>query len=237
VGLPVRLSMQSSLPCTDPGSDADITFALTSGVSQATILDFDNTIGQQRVSKVQGVNFSCTDWQDSDAPGRFVLAVPALNQKLLGGGDVITTFTFDGSPIPPTATPTSVPNDLCGNATVITSVPYTTTMGTTGATSDSTEPLPPCGNRSRNKSVWSRFTAPSSGALTANTFGSNYDTILSVYTGTCGAFSPAPDGCNDDAGGGHQSQVSFTARAGVTYWFMVSAYSNDGGTLVFNLSH
>lgn len=105
VGLPVRLSMQSSLPCTDPGPDADITFAVTSGVSQATILDFNNMIGQQLVSKVQGVNFSCTDWQHPDAPGRLVLAVPALNQNP-GGGDVITSFTFDSSPIAPT--PTSV---------------------------------------------------------------------------------------------------------------------------------
>ncbi len=84
--------------------------------------------------------------------------------------------------------------------------------------------------------MWYRFTAPSAGTLTADTLGSSYDTILSVWTGSCGAISPTLDGCDDDMETSRQSQVSFTASAGTTYWFMVSAYNNDGGTLIFNLS-
>ncbi|HXQ20496.1 MAG TPA: hypothetical protein VN812_02395, partial [Candidatus Acidoferrales bacterium] len=137
------------------------------------------------------------------------------------------------------ATPTGVPNDQCANATIIASAPYTNTQSTAAATTQGGQggdPTPACGNQSQDKSVWYRFTAPSAGTLEADSFNSSYDTILSAWTGACGAFSPTADGCNDDAGGGHQSQVSFTASAGVTYWFMVSAYSDDGGTLVFHLT-
>jgi hypothetical protein len=66
----------------------------------------------------------------------------------------------------------------------------------------------------------------------ADTFGSNYDTVLSVWTGSPGTFAPVA--CNDDTGS-LQSQVSFAATSGTTYFFMVTAFGNDGGTLVFNL--
>ena len=92
-----------------------------------------------------------------------------------------------------------------------------------------------CGNGTRAKSVWYRYTALADGTLTANTFGSTYDTILAAYTGSCGAFTAVPAACNDDSGG-VQSRISFQARAGVTYYFLVTAYRNDGGTLRFQLS-
>jgi hypothetical protein len=92
-----------------------------------------------------------------------------------------------------------------------------------------------CGNGTRAKSVWYRYTALADGTLTANTFGSSYDTILAAYTGSCGAFTAVPAACNDDSGG-LQSRISFQARGGVTYYFLVTAYRNDGGTLRFQLS-
>jgi hypothetical protein len=160
------------------------------------------------------------------------------------------TLTF--TPGPPTATPTITPpftatpsrtptssnglfNDACANAMIIDSAPYSSTVVTSLATADATDPAPGCGNHSRGKSVWYRFTAPSNGTLTANTFGSNYDTILSAYTGACGAYAPVPGACNDDTSG-LQSRVAFTASGGVTYYFLASAYSNNGGTLAFQLT-
>ncbi|MFI5364502.1 MAG: hypothetical protein ACHQ4J_02660 [Candidatus Binatia bacterium] len=104
VGFPIRLSIQSSLPCVDPGPSGDITFALTSGVSQTTILDANNTAGQTLSLKVQGQNFPCATWRDPTAGGRLVLSAPQIDQA--GFGDIITSFTFDSSPIAPT--PTSV---------------------------------------------------------------------------------------------------------------------------------
>ena len=140
--------------------------------------------------------------------------------------------------VPPTPTPTTVSgvsNDACTNAVVISAAPYSSSMVTTSATIDAADPAVGCGNGSRGKSVWYRFTAPSTGTLTANTFGSSYDTILAAYSGSCGALTAAPGACNDDSSG-VQSRVSFTANAGTAYYFLASAYSNNGGTLVFQLT-
>lgn len=123
-------------------------------------------------------------------------------------------------------------NDNCSDATSISNTPYTNSINTTTATTEAGDPTPTCGSGMKNKSVWYRFTAPANGTVTADTFGSNYDTVLSAYTGSCGTFTEVA--CNDDATG-TQSQVSFDITAGTTYYFVVSAFSNDGGSLVFNL--
>jgi hypothetical protein len=67
-----------------------------------------------------------------------------------------------------------------------------------------------------------------------NTFGSDYDTTLSVYTGTRGALTQI--GCSDNAAGSSQSRVRFDAHAGVTYWVMAGGYySWSAGRLQLNL--
>ena len=122
-------------------------------------------------------------------------------------------------------------------ATVISTSSFTNEVDTSAATTEPLDPTPSCGNNSRDKSVWYRFTAPNPGTVTADTLDSDYDTILSTYTGSCAALSPLlPDGCNDDdPRDGAQSGVSFVTRAGTTYYFMVSAYDGDGGNLKFHL--
>ncbi|MBI1749119.1 MAG: hypothetical protein HY234_02460 [Acidobacteria bacterium] len=84
-------------------------------------------------------------------------------------------------------------------------------------------------------SIWYKFTPVASGAVIADTFGSVYDTILTVVTGSPGAFTVVA--CNDDPPGQFSapSLVSFTATAGTTYFFMISAWAGDGGTTTFNL--
>jgi hypothetical protein len=115
-------------------------------------------------------------------------------------------------------------------------VPYTDTVITSAATTEPSDPTPMCGNGSPGKSVWYVFTAPSRGTVTADTFDSNYDTILSVYTGSCGGLSPVADGCSDDDPfDGAQSKVSLPSSPGTTYYFMVSAFEDDGGSLMFRL--
>lgn len=123
-------------------------------------------------------------------------------------------------------------NDLTAAAAAIVTVPSANISNTTLASTSSDDPTPSCGNGSQAKSVWYRFTAPSLGVLTSDTFGSSYNTILSVWTGSPGTFTEVA--CNDDARG-FQSQVAFVASRGTTYFFMVSAVNNDGGALAFNL--
>jgi hypothetical protein len=86
--------------------------------------------------------------------------------------------------------------------------------------------------------VWFTYTPQSNIRLEANTFGSNYDTTLSVYTGTRGALTQIA--CNDDVLGTNtlQSRVRFDAVAGTTYYFMVSTspfLPSVPDSLVFNL--
>jgi hypothetical protein len=78
---------------------------------------------------------------------------------------------------------------------------------------------------SQGSTVWYSFTSPVTVPVEANTFGSNYTTTLSVYTGTRGNLSPVV-GCTFGSG-----PVGFTAQAGVTYYIMVG--SDSAGDLVF----
>ncbi len=124
-------------------------------------------------------------------------------------------------------------NDRCSNATIVTTNPYTNTVSTANSSTESSDPAVTCGNGSKSRSIWYRYTPPENGLVTVNTSGSNYNTILSVYTGTC--LSLTSLACNDDAEGS-QSQLIFSVTSGTTYYFMVTSYNGTEGTLTFNLS-
>ena len=94
-GLPVRLSIQSDLPCVDPGPGSAITFALTSDANVATLMNFSNMLGDTVTATNRGENFSCTDWQNPNGPGKLVLNAPAIDQNP-NGGDIVTGFVFSG---------------------------------------------------------------------------------------------------------------------------------------------
>jgi hypothetical protein len=126
----------------------------------------------------------------------------------------------------------SSPNDNFADAKPVGGVPLTDTVDTSQYTTEAGDPTPSCGGGKRNNTVWYSFTPTTSGWLTADTFGSNYDTVLSVWTGAPGSFTQVA--CNDDAGGA-QSQVGISVTAGTTYYFMVSA-AGAGGTLAFHLA-
>ena len=80
------------------------------------------------------------------------------------------------------------------------------------------------------KSVWYLWTAPSTGAYFFDTIGSDFDTILAVYTGgaLAGLVEVAAD---DDSGGASTSKVSFTATAGVVYRVSVDGFSGVSGSI------
>jgi PKD repeat protein len=135
--------------------------------------------------------------------------------------------------VAPTAAYAAPANDDFTGATAIGSLPYTTTQDTSDATSDPSDPTS-CYN---NGSVWFSYTASSAGMIQADTFGSSYDTVLSAWTGTQGSLDMLA--CNDDYNG-VQSQISFSATAGTTYYFMVAVCcgygGSGGGSLQFSVS-
>jgi hypothetical protein len=120
-------------------------------------------------------------------------------------------------------------NDDFDSAVVIAALPFGDTTDTTEATTAPDDPF--CaGNGS---TVWYSFTPSADMDIAANTFGSDYDTTLSAYTGTRGALEQVA--CNDDSQG-LQSRILFPARAGVTYLFMAGSFDGSpGGTLVLSI--
>ena len=105
---------------------------------------------------------------------------------------------------------------------------------TTGATTEAGEWLGPCDGWTFKRTVWYSLTLTESATVTVDTFGSDFDTFVTVYTGSWGHLTNW--GCNDDEPGhGLDSQLSFTATAGTTYWIQVGAY-NQPGLLVLNLT-
>ena len=76
-------------------------------------------------------------------------------------------------------------------------------------------------------SVWLSWTAPASGTVTIDTFGSNFDTLLGVYTGPSVNMLLVVAG-NDNTGG-PQSEVTFTATAGTTYLIAVDGFNGGVG--------
>jgi len=108
--------------------------------------------------------------------------------------------------------------------TMMTGVNHTSTL-------ESGEPRYTSGAGSQT--VWWRWTAPETVAVTLSTLGSDFDTILAIYTGsTLGSLTLVSG--NDDSGG-LQSSVSFTAQAGVTYAIQVNGYGTAVGTIQLNL--
>jgi hypothetical protein len=124
---------------------------------------------------------------------------------------------------PPSSEPgfskkTAIPVTVGGSASV------------NSATSTNTVTRPQCGADTNGHAVWFKFTATTDQDLTADTAGSEYDTVLDVYQR--GKFL----GCNDDdfsgslcGSVGRCSTVGFFATAGRTYYFRVAAFSTTPG--------
>jgi len=125
-------------------------------------------------------------------------------------------------------------SDFCSSAVVVSGSSFANSQTTSGATKDVSDPTACFG--SGDASVWYRYTAPASGTVTVDTIGSGYDTVLSTFTGSCGSLTSVPSGCDDDGGGNLTSSATFSVSSGVTYFFMVTAYSGSGGSLSFHLN-
>lgn len=135
------------------------------------------------------------------------------------------TLTLTAPPPPPPPPPA---NDNFANRVTI-SAPRTVTGTNVNATAETGEPNHAGISTARN-SVWWRYTPGSSGEITINTFGSNFDTVLAVYTGgSVGNLTPVAS--NDDAGGTLQSQVAFQGTAGTSYAIAVAGYGGRSGNI------
>ena len=98
-------------------------------------------------------------------------------------------------------------------------------------------------SRNGSHSGWLSWTAPATGLVRMDTFGSDFDTLLAVYTGSPVSNLTAIAG-NDDANGDTVlSAVAFTVTNGVTYHIVVDGYGTNGtiiqgnaGSIVLNMA-
>jgi hypothetical protein len=89
------------------------------------------------------------------------------------------------------------------------------------------------------KSVWWSWRAPFSGPVTISTVGSDFDSVLAVYTGkTLGELSPiaANDDALDFGPTNVTSAVTFEAVADATYQIAVDGFSEASGGIVLRIN-
>lgn len=115
----------------------------------------------------------------------------------------------------------AIPITLSGNSATLTGF-------NTNASKESGEP-----NHASNaggRSVWWKWTAPSTGSVTLTTSGSVFDTTLGVYVGSS-VTALTMIVSNDDVQAGviQYSSVSFSAVGGTTYYFAVDGFNASDG--------
>jgi acid phosphatase type 7 len=112
------------------------------------------------------------------------------------------------------------------NAIPLSAAVVTTTGRNLGASKENREPNHG-GNRG-GASLWWSWTAPASGAAVIDTEGSDFNTLLGVYTGNRVNGLSTIAG-NNDYSGNPWSRVEFTAVAGTVYMIAVDGYSTGFG--------
>jgi uncharacterized repeat protein (TIGR01451 family) len=90
-------------------------------------------------------------------------------------------------------------------------------------------------NNVGGSSVWWFWTAPSAGQVTLNTTGSNFDTLLAVYTGT-NVNALSLKAANDNNGNLNTSSLVFQATAGTQYQIAIDGANGATGTTALNWS-
>jgi hypothetical protein len=135
---------------------------------------------------------------------------------------------------PPSCGPVAPPNDNCANAIFLAD-----NVAANGTTINATNDVAgTCGANTTGPDVWYAYRPATSATVNVNTCGSYppYDTVLSVYSGTCGALMLL--GCNDDSynggnnacgSGNYSSGLSLAMTGGQTYLIRVGGYNNGTG--------
>ncbi len=131
--------------------------------------------------------------------------------------------------------PPGLSGDDCRSPRLITSLPYSDAVDTRTATSSSDDPLSCSGGRDTN-TVWYAITPAVATTYGVDTTSSDYDTVVSVYRGSCVALTSVA--CNDDFGNtsGNRSLLTFPAIAGATYLIEASG-KGSGGSLKIRVGY
>ncbi|MEK6283136.1 MAG: kelch repeat-containing protein [Acidobacteriota bacterium] len=125
-------------------------------------------------------------------------------------------------------------NDNFANAQVITGSSGSAAGHNVLATKESGEPGH--AENSGGNSVWYRWQAPGDGNATFATNGSNFDTLLGVYSGSSVNNLTLVGNNDDDPGDVRTSKVAFGAVSGTVYQIAVDGYSAASDSINLNWS-
>ncbi|MEW6156622.1 MAG: immunoglobulin domain-containing protein [Verrucomicrobiota bacterium] len=101
----------------------------------------------------------------------------------------------------------------------------------TGATIERNEPEH--AGKPGGRSVWYAWRAPAGGIVTFDTMGSDFDTLLAVYSGNVlPALNASLVASDDDSGGFHTSKVAFNVEAGAVYSIAIDGLNGAAGNIV-----
>jgi len=158
-------------------------------------------------------------------------AIPSNCRRTITLSDQLTLTSFGynlTNSNPPPGPPPPPANDNFANAQVISGCSGSVTGTNIGSTKETGESNNPDSPTSKT-SVWYQWQAPSTGSVTIDTIGSDFDTALAVYTGnTLGGLTLVAN--NDDRSQTpHEitSLVTFTATQGTIYRIAVSGFDNN----------
>ncbi len=202
------------------------------GGEQIYLRDFENS-ETVKISKsaggVEGDNSSLKGGISGDGT---TIVFESIATNLLGEG-IDNNNASDIFLIERVAPPVPPSNDAFDEAISFTAPSYYNTESTLLATRDIlNDPSISCGGPSQHyNSVWYTIQPSVNTRLDLSTAGSDYDTVLAVWTGTPGSLTEVA--CNDDAAG-VQSGLDFLALSGTRYWIeVVQKGAPGGGSLVF----
>lgn len=122
-------------------------------------------------------------------------------------------------------------NDDFDGAVEIDAIPFSFMQDTTDATTADDDPAA-CADVGHT--VWYEVSVMLPDELEADSFGSDYDTVLAVYAGARGTLVEIA--CNDNFGANQQSRVRWTAQPGLTYYIMAAGVGDAAGFLDFDLN-
>jgi hypothetical protein len=167
---------------------------------------------------------------DLDGPigsgGSFTLSTLSLGTHMITATVTDSEGDISSDQISITVSVPTLPNDDFDSATLIETLPFSDMLDTSTATIASDDPpLPDCDLAPGGATVWYQFTPTSKGYLKADTEGSNYDTILGVWTGNRGDLTLVA--CDDDGGTGLLSSLGTLVGANETYYIEVSQYAES----------
>jgi uncharacterized repeat protein (TIGR02543 family) len=123
-------------------------------------------------------------------------------------------------------------NDNFADATMISGASGSVVGTNLNASFEEGEPLSLDPDFESTATVWWRWTAPTNGTITFSTQGSDFDTVLGVYTGS--TVDELEELARNDDSFGRTSAVTFDAVMGTTYYIAVGGYEEAAGSIILS---